>query len=1003
MSSVMKKTLLLLLVLLLALTFFACGEEDTPVVDDEEIEELEPEHTHRWLDADCDTPKTCRICKETEGKAIGHDWKAATCIDPKICKTCGATEGDPLGHSTDAEGDRAATCMTKAYCSVCQCEYGEIDPDAHDMSEATCTEPSTCKNGCGYTEGEPCEHSTTAEGDRAATCTSKAYCSVCQSEYGEIDPDAHDMAEATCTEPSTCKNGCGHTVGDPLGHSTTAEGDRAATCTDKAYCSVCGEEYGEPLGHSTTAEGDRAATCTDKAYCSVCGEEYGEPLGHSTDAEGDRAATCTSKAYCSVCGEEYGDVDPDAHDMAEATCTEPSTCKNGCGHTEGEALGHDMAEATCTLPATCKNGCGHTEGKALGHDFSGEIFKDDAGHWYVCQNGCGATNKQAHVYGEWHIDQLPTETTAGSKTKTCGCGYSVTVEILPGVTESAPEVTDPEVTGTDFTLASDSVAQYVIISKNSAYDSLAESLAAQLTAKTGITFTFRTVEPTTGNKIYVGYSPKNLMADVARLSYNGYVFRASGSNIHITGHNATAIKAAVAAFAELAGNTEYWTLGGADFSKVTITMPGSILKTYNPESYADRDANLLGKHISNYVIVLPKSYSVNERFMAEALIAQIGKETGYVLEYYAENIATAINNPYKIVLGQTAMEYSTTVYDGLAKGSYRIQSDGTCIYIAYSSYLVQADAITALCNIYKNDPCSAIDEVGYPDYSARLVEKKDASHIRIMTTNIVAPADDGGQAMEDRYGITWKNRMQIQGEAIMLYLPDFIGFQELQQGKVNGLTATGHTELLKTIGDEYEMIYYDGLKKSEHFTPIAYRKSVWQVEDKGTDTSALSANTMHRWQWALFSKIDDPDTKYIIINLHYPISSMPAERVQAGQAVNALFKSLKEQYPDIPISITGDFNAEYGSDLFNLTVEGTDLKTGYMATADYGTAGRATIDHVLIENDDVTVYGYRMINDANVYMSSDHKPVFVDVGIGKVVIPTPGPDISWGEGEVENP
>ena len=89
--------------------------------------------------------------------------------------------------------------------------------------------------------------------------------------------------------------------------------------------------------------------------------------------------TCTEDGYIT-----YTCSDPDCtdktlvlpgepmtgHDMAEATCTEPATCKNGCGYTEGTELGHDMAEATCTEPATCKRGCGHTEGEALGHDMA---------------------------------------------------------------------------------------------------------------------------------------------------------------------------------------------------------------------------------------------------------------------------------------------------------------------------------------------------------------------------------------------------------------------------------------------------------------------------------------------------------------------------------------------------------------------------------------------------------------------------------------------------------
>ena len=51
---------------------------------------------------------------------------------------------------------------------------------------------------------------------------------------------------------------------------------------------------------------------------------------------------------------------------ADATCTEPRTCKN-CGKTDGQPLGHDWADATCTESKTCAR-CGATDGNPLGHE-----------------------------------------------------------------------------------------------------------------------------------------------------------------------------------------------------------------------------------------------------------------------------------------------------------------------------------------------------------------------------------------------------------------------------------------------------------------------------------------------------------------------------------------------------------------------------------------------------------------------------------------------------------
>lgn len=54
---------------------------------------------HSWQEADCTTPKTCTLCGETRGTALGHSWMDATCTAPKTCSVCRATEGEPLKHN----------------------------------------------------------------------------------------------------------------------------------------------------------------------------------------------------------------------------------------------------------------------------------------------------------------------------------------------------------------------------------------------------------------------------------------------------------------------------------------------------------------------------------------------------------------------------------------------------------------------------------------------------------------------------------------------------------------------------------------------------------------------------------------------------------------------------------------------------------------------------------------------------------------------------------------
>ena len=87
-----------------------------------ETVEEDAECTHNWKDATCTEPKTCTICGDTDGSALGHDWNAATCTAPKTCKTCGATDGDKLPHTFDQEKvDPKYLVSEGVYCKSCKC------------------------------------------------------------------------------------------------------------------------------------------------------------------------------------------------------------------------------------------------------------------------------------------------------------------------------------------------------------------------------------------------------------------------------------------------------------------------------------------------------------------------------------------------------------------------------------------------------------------------------------------------------------------------------------------------------------------------------------------------------------------------------------------------------------------------------------------------------------------------------------------------------------------
>lgn len=165
-------------------------------------------------------------------------------------------------------------------------------------------------------------------------CISRGYtrytCSICGGSYRDdyVYPPGHDYADATCTQPKTCKrDGCGFKFGSALGHNWDGSVEGIATCT------VCGysESHTHLFGTRVTEPG-----CLTEGYttytCRGCGynyqSDYKEPAGHA---------------------------------LKPATCDFPATCTRlGCLYTEGEALGHTWHDDTAVIK--CCTVCGFEKG-----------------------------------------------------------------------------------------------------------------------------------------------------------------------------------------------------------------------------------------------------------------------------------------------------------------------------------------------------------------------------------------------------------------------------------------------------------------------------------------------------------------------------------------------------------------------------------------------------------------------------------------------------------------
>ena len=272
-------------------------------------------HTGGTQGPTCTEGKICEKCGAEYG-VLGHDWGAWTPnyasngTHTRRCKRCNAEE-------TGSCSGGYATCDTLGMCNTCGGSYYGGHAWGEWSSAGNGTHTRSCTNYCREVDTAKCTGG-------KATCTTKAVCEVCDTEYGEKDPNNHALEQhaakaPTCTEKGwnayeTCSR-CDYTtyVEQPaLNHALVQHDAQAPTCTEigwDAYktCSRCDyTTYAElpALNHdyqAVTVE----PTCETDGYtvftCSRCKDSYTadptDKLGHqfgawSPNGTGSQSADC---------------------------------------------------------------------------------------------------------------------------------------------------------------------------------------------------------------------------------------------------------------------------------------------------------------------------------------------------------------------------------------------------------------------------------------------------------------------------------------------------------------------------------------------------------------------------------------------------------------------------------------------------------------------------------------------------------------------------------------
>lgn len=271
-----------------------------------------------------------------------------------------------------------------------------------------------------------------ADHDGTATCTKRAYCSVCQISYGSIDPTHHNLQSVAAVEPTCTQSGnnaywkcldCGKFFADSaavneitdhssvirkaLGHDYSVKSDNlrseAANCQEHdTYWYVC--------AHDSThiAKDDPAAA--DKYYSGEAGPHiYGTALtDFGADGHGYKCTLCDSRK--DVRSHDFQDVPNASFLKSIATCQHKAVYYKSC--TCG-AVSTETFEYGDTAPHSTKDGyesdgvnhwhickdCSEILGEKAPHAAADGWKSDKDGHWKVCKD-CGAAidgTKTAHI------------------------------------------------------------------------------------------------------------------------------------------------------------------------------------------------------------------------------------------------------------------------------------------------------------------------------------------------------------------------------------------------------------------------------------------------------------------------------------------------------------------------------------------------------------------------------------------------------------------------------
>jgi hypothetical protein len=418
------------------------------------------------------------------------------------CKNC-HNDGNVSYLKVHTGGTETPTCTTGKTCEKCGAEYGEKDPNNHDLVHHDAKAPSCTEIGwdaydtcsrCDYTtrkELPALNHDLRQSVITAPTCTETGWayvkCSRCDYYDTPVLPALkHDLRQRVITAPTCTGEGWAHVacsrcdyftslVLSALNHDLEQHAAQAPTCMEKGWnayetCSRCDyTTYVElPAQHDFVHHQAKAPTCTEigwDAYetCSRCDYTTRKELpalNHDLKQHAAKAPTCTEKGWkayetCSRCDHTtYTELPALNHDY-QAVTVEP-TC---------EADGYTIF--TCSR---CKDSYTADPTDQLGHQF---------GAW--SPNGTGSQSADCLRDGCAHTGS----TDCRKFTFRTAEGETLTFCPVCGQAENAAQLEKIEA-ATAWAISGSLSAEDVTARTNGEYLSVAFETAGSLTQPTGL-------------------------------------------------------------------------------------------------------------------------------------------------------------------------------------------------------------------------------------------------------------------------------------------------------------------------------------------------------------------------------------------------------------------------------------------------------------------------------------------------------------------------------------